>query len=165
MPATLASFSRARGRNEYLPVSKRTSDIFTIKPRAVSRVCRMALNWLVAEPAVPPSLWPRDPVRPGRWPAARRSRVSDDRPRSGRQPSALVFFFQPVRFGLGGGCSGVVLAFQAIASLCAAAAWAALSRFARSASILSSLASSRRSPASGGPLQTGRQPAPLPRPG
>ncbi len=44
MPATLASFSRASGRSVNLPVSNRTSDIFTIRPRAVSRVCRIALN-------------------------------------------------------------------------------------------------------------------------
>ena len=37
--------SRAReAAARYLAVSKRTSDMFTIKPRAVSRVCRMALN-------------------------------------------------------------------------------------------------------------------------
>jgi hypothetical protein len=44
IPATLASFSRASGRSVNLPVSKSTSDRFTIRPLAVSRVCRIALN-------------------------------------------------------------------------------------------------------------------------
>src|ERR1017187_5771941 len=44
MPATLESFSRAPGSNVYLPVSNSTSDILTISPRAVSRVCRMVFN-------------------------------------------------------------------------------------------------------------------------
>ena len=44
MPEILASFSRAAGRSVYLLKSNRTSDIFTIKPRAVSRVSRIRLN-------------------------------------------------------------------------------------------------------------------------
>src|SRR2546422_8606681 len=38
IPEILASFSRAPGFSVYLPVSKRTSDMFTINPRAESRV-------------------------------------------------------------------------------------------------------------------------------
>ena len=34
MPATFASFSRAPGFNEYFPVSNRTSDMLTMRPRA-----------------------------------------------------------------------------------------------------------------------------------
>src|SRR5713101_4414834 len=44
MPEILASFSRASGRSVNLPESKRTSDIFTTRPRAVSRVSRIKLN-------------------------------------------------------------------------------------------------------------------------
>jgi acetoacetyl-CoA synthetase len=44
IPATFANFSRANGRSVLLSVSNSTSDMFTIKPRAVSRVCRIALN-------------------------------------------------------------------------------------------------------------------------
>ena len=44
IPATLESFSRAPGFNVYLPVSNKTSDMLTINPRALSRVCRMAFN-------------------------------------------------------------------------------------------------------------------------
>ena len=44
IPATRASFSRATGRSVYFAVSNRTSDMFTIRPRAVSRVSRIMLN-------------------------------------------------------------------------------------------------------------------------
>ena len=76
------------GRSENLPVSKSTSDMFTIKPRAVSRVCRMALNCSATGSAVPPS---PSPAAPSAWqrvefglagrPLLRRSRVSADPPR------------------------------------------------------------------------------------
>ena len=155
MPATLASFSRASGRNEYLPVSKRTSDMFTIRPRAVSRVCRMALNWLQQLSSQFRFLRLRlclvasqpDRVRPGRRPAARRSRVSDDRPRTGRQPSQRRSRVSSDRLRSARQPSG--------------------QRCPASPDPLHSEQppSSRRSPASSGPRQPVRQPAPFPRPG
>ena len=44
IPATRASFSRATGRSVYFAVSNRTSDMFTMRPLAVSRVSRIMLN-------------------------------------------------------------------------------------------------------------------------
>ena len=98
MPATLASFSRAAGRSENLPVSKRTSDMLTIKPRAVSRVCRTVLNCRSSSTrnsafsaSSGPSVWPRHRARPG-WPLfARHSPASGDPLRLRQRQAARRF--------------------------------------------------------------------------